>query len=116
MMAASRELVSVLSPCRLRGVRRRRSPTTTLFRGNGMDSASDPEINLTDPMLYSHGDPYTQWRWLRAHDPVHWSPPGEFPGFFSLTRYADVRAAYRDEALSSAGGILLRPVGHGDDP
>ncbi|MFD9036666.1 cytochrome P450 [Streptomyces sp. NPDC059567] len=70
-----------------------------------------------DPALYSHGDPFAQWRWLRANDPVHWHQPGELPGFWSLTRYDDIRTAYRDaETFSSAQGILLRPAEHGADP
>ena len=56
------------------------------------------EINLVDPALYSEGDPYEVWRWLRASDPVRWHPPGEFPGFWILTKYGDIRAVYRDPA------------------
>lgn len=76
------------------------------------------KINLTDPDLYAHGDPYAVWRWLREHDPVHWHPsPGDLPGFWVLTKYDDVRAVYRDPAaFSSAGGIVLRPVAYGGDP
>jgi cytochrome P450 len=75
------------------------------------------EINLVDPALYSNGDPHAVWRWLRASDPVRWHPPGEFPGFWILTKYEDIRAVYRDPAtFSSAGGILLRPSKDGDDP
>jgi cytochrome P450 len=75
-------------------------------------------INLTNPDLYSHGDPHAAWRWLREHDPVHWHPPSEdYPGFWVLTKYDDVRAVYHDPAtFSSAGGILLRPETYGDDP
>jgi len=76
------------------------------------------KINLTDPDLYSHGDPHAAWRWLREHDPVHWHfPAGEFPGFWVLTKYDDVQAVYHDPAtFSSAGGILLRPETYGSDP
>jgi cytochrome P450 len=75
------------------------------------------KINLTDPDLYSGGDPYAVWSWLREHDPVHWHPPAMLPGFWVLTKYDDVRAVYRDPAtFSSAGGILLRPENHGRDP
>jgi cytochrome P450 len=75
------------------------------------------EVNLTDPELYSHGDPFAVWRWLRANDPVRWNPPGELPGFWILTKYDDVQAVYRDPGtFSSAGGILLRPEQHGEDP
>ena len=78
---------------------------------------SAPHINLVDPELYSHGDPFAQWRWLRDNDPVHWHQPGKLPGFWSLTRYHDIRTAYRDaETFSSAQGILLRPAEHGADP
>ncbi|MDL4820045.1 cytochrome P450 [Actinomadura opuntiae] len=80
---------------------------------------NDPptQINLVDPALYSHGDPYAQWRWLRANAPVFRHPATDFPDFWALTRYEDVRSAYRDaETFSSAQGILLRPAGHGDDP
>ncbi|MET7350965.1 cytochrome P450 [Streptomyces mirabilis] len=76
-----------------------------------------PPINLVDPGLYAHGDPFVQWRWLRANEPVYWHPPTELPGFWALTRYEDVRTAYRDaETFSSAQGILLRPEAHGTDP
>ncbi|WP_433325321.1 cytochrome P450 [Spirillospora sp. CA-294931] len=76
-----------------------------------------PTINLVRPGLYSHGDPFEQWTWLRANDPVHWHAPTELPGFWALTRYADVRSAYQDhETFSSAHGILLRPDEHGADP
>ena len=75
------------------------------------------DINLTEPELYASGDPHAVWRWLRANDPVRWHPPGELPGFWILTKYDDVRMAYRDPAtFSSARGILLRPAEHGDDP
>ncbi|RPE41533.1 cytochrome P450 [Streptomyces sp. Ag109_O5-1] len=83
---------------------------------------SDPldqprHINLVDPGLYSHGDPFVQWRWLRANDPVHLHVPTDYPRFWALTRYADVKAVFRDaETFSSAQGILLRPSGHGADP
>jgi cytochrome P450 len=76
------------------------------------------KINLADPGLYSHGDPHAVWRWLREHDRVHWHlPSGDFPGFWVLTKYDDVRTVYRDPAtFSSAGGILLRPEAYGGDP
>lgn len=76
-----------------------------------------PAINLVDPALYAEGDPYRQWRWLRAHAPVYRHPATELPGFWAITRYDDVREVYRDvQTFSSAHGILLRPEGHGADP
>jgi cytochrome P450 len=74
------------------------------------------DINLLDPKLYSHGDPHAVWRWLRANDPVRWQESADFPGFWILTKYDDVRTVYRDPAtFSSAHGILLRPLAHGVD-
>lgn len=68
-------------------------------------------------MLYSAGNPFEQWRWLRANEPVYWHPRTELPGFWALTKYEDVRAAYKDAVtFSSAQGILMRPSGHGQDP
>lgn len=85
-----------------------------------MPESRDPsvQINLADPDLYSHGDPYAAWRWLREHDPVHWQPPtGDFHGYWVLTKYDDIRTVYRDPStFSSAGGILLRPEAFGSDP
>ena len=43
-------------------------------------------------------DPYPLARWLREHDPVHWSP--ELRGWV-LTRYADVSASLHDQRLSA---------------
>jgi|HubBroStandDraft_1064217.scaffolds.fasta_scaffold35092_1 cytochrome P450 len=82
------------------------------------DLAEPPiEISLTDPELYSRGDPYAVWRWLRENDPVRWQPPTDLPGYWILTKYDDIRAVYRDPAtFSSAGGILLRPEELGSDP
>jgi cytochrome P450 len=74
-------------------------------------------MDLTDPNLYSHGDPHAVWRWLREHDPVLWHPPAELPGFWALTKYQDICWVYRDPVtFSSAAGILLRPEDHGQDP
>ena len=42
-------------------------------------------------------DPAPTLRWLREHDPVHESPYG----YWLLTRYEDVAAAFRDPRLSS---------------
>ncbi len=72
---------------------------------------------LTDPELHAEGGAHALWLWMREHAPVHWTPGGELPGFWSLTRYDDVRAAYRDpRTFSSAHGVLLRPLKYGEDP
>jgi len=72
---------------------------------------------LVDPEFHASGDPHAVWRWMRAHAPVHRHETPELPPFWSLTRYDDIRAAYRDHrVLSSASGVLLRPAKHGTDP
>lgn len=72
---------------------------------------------LLDPELHATGDPHALWRWMRAHQPVHWHEPGALPGFWSLTRYEHVRAVSRDPVtFSSEQGIVLRPESHGKDP
>ena len=68
-----------------------------------------PRIDLTDPASFAHGHPHEQYRWLRAHDPVHWHPEQNGRGFWAVMRYDDVVAVGRDpETFSSyRGGIML---------
>jgi cytochrome P450 len=74
-------------------------------------------INLVSPGLYSDGDPFVQWRWLRVNDPVHLHDATDYPSFWALTRYEDIKAVLGDaETFSSANGIILRPSGYGADP
>ncbi|MFI2710817.1 cytochrome P450 [Micromonospora sp. NPDC018662] len=71
---------------------------------------------LLDPDAHAGDEPYRIWRWMRRSDPVHWHEPGDLPGFWSLTRYRDIRDVYLDpERFSSAHGVLLRPTRRGDD-
>jgi cytochrome P450 len=80
-------------------------------------STLTPAERLVDADLHATGDPHEIWRWMRAHTPVVWQPPSHLPGFWSLTKYDDIKAAYRDPAtFSSAHGVLLRPLEHGHDP
>jgi len=72
---------------------------------------------LVDPALHADGEPHALWRWMRRNAPVHRHEPADLPPFWSLVRYEDVRAAYRDpHRFSSARGVLLRPTRHGEDP
>lgn len=78
---------------------------------------TDVRVNLVDPDLYAHGDPFPAWRWLRDNEPVHRHQATHLPAFWAVTRYDDVKAVLRDtSAYSSAGGILLRPAAQGTDP
>ncbi len=72
---------------------------------------------LLDGETYRSGDPYALWARLRESEPVLWHEPGEFPGFWSLTRYDEIKEVLRDaDTYSSSSGILLRPLAQGDDP
>ncbi|MBV9451831.1 MAG: cytochrome P450 [Streptosporangiaceae bacterium] len=72
---------------------------------------------LASPEFHAAGDRHRLWRRMRRDMPVYWHPPAELPGFWSVTRYDDVRAVYGDPAkFSSADGVLLRPASLGNDP
>jgi cytochrome P450 len=64
--------------------------------------------DLTDPATFAHGHPLALYERLRKDDPVHFNAEANGPGFFALTRYADVRAADRDfQTFSSEPTIMI---------
>ncbi|MER8072292.1 cytochrome P450 [Streptomyces sp. NPDC094034] len=72
---------------------------------------------LVDPELHATGNPHAVWRWMRENAPVYQHQADQLPAFWSLTRYEDIRAVYRDhDSFSSAHGVLLRPAALGADP
>ncbi len=79
------------------------SPTT-------VPSLADTDIDdldLDDTDLFVHGDPHAVWRRLRDSEPVRWNPT-DSGGFWALTTYEDVKAAYLNPAtFSSAGGTVM---------
>lgn len=54
------------------------------------------ELDLLDPANFVHGQPYDYFRYLRENDPIHWHDEPNGPGFYVLTRYADIRAFEAD--------------------
>lgn len=76
-----------------------------------IEPASVPvqEINLASLTLFAEGRAHDAWRRLRAENPVAWNAGTEwFPGFWSITKYEDVRQISRDPAgFSSAKGITM---------
>jgi cytochrome P450 len=63
--------------------------------------------DLTDAHVFEHGDPHALWAQLRRDAPVYWNETAD-GGFWAITRYEDVVAAYRDhDAFSSAHGAIL---------
>lgn len=76
------------------------------------ESLSIADVDLSDLRLWQGGPPHDLFTRLREQAPVHWSEMRTYerePGFWSLTRYEDVRAASLDwETYSSAlGGMML---------
>lgn len=65
-----------------------------------------------DPYDYAiHEDPYPTYAVLREYAPVY---RNEEHGFYALSRYADVVAAFRDDLrFSSADGVSLDPAATG---
>jgi cholest-4-en-3-one 26-monooxygenase len=37
-----------------------------------------------------NGYPFTEWAWLRKHDPVAWIEHPEFDPFWAITKHADI--------------------------
>lgn len=69
-----------------------------------MSTTSDEVvIDLLDPATYSTtGLPYDQLAWLRENEPVYWHEEPNGPGFWVLTRHADVKALETDSATFSS--------------
>lgn len=76
-----------------------------------------PEIDLADSRLHSEYDLTDVWRYLRTREPVYWQRPASGrPGFWVISRYADVAAVFRDDAgFSSARGNVLDTLLAGGD-
>jgi cytochrome P450 len=74
-------------------------------------------LDLADPQTFIDADVQEMWRRIRAEDPVHWNAPrGDVPGFWAITKYADVVAAYKDnKRLTSERGNVLSTLLQGND-
>ena len=69
-----------------------------------------PVINLIDPEYFAeHGHPWDQYEWLRANAPVYWHDEPDGPGFWAITKHADIcTVSQNPEIFSSAEtGVLL---------
>ena len=72
----------------------------------------EPLADITSHDTFQLGVPRETFRYLREHDPVHWTEePGGGRGFWSLTTYDDVLYASRNtELFSSRRGIRLEDM------
>ncbi|MFI0983103.1 cytochrome P450 [Streptomyces sp. NPDC021093] len=73
-----------------------------------MTSPTAVQIDLTDPDRFVAQQHYEMFSWLRDNDPVHWHATPDGGGFWVLTTYEDVAAAYLNHTdLSSEAGPML---------
>jgi cytochrome P450 len=67
----------------------------------------DIDRALTDPGFFVDQDPHPLWQQLRREDPLHWTE-GLVRGFWSVTRYDDIIALFREPNLfTSTRGLIL---------
>ncbi|MFI1784982.1 cytochrome P450 [Streptomyces rubiginosohelvolus] len=72
------------------------------------------ELDLTDATAFVRHDAHEFWREVRTSRPVYWHE-GD-PGFWVVSRHADVLACYADvRSLSSARGTVLEVLLSGGD-
>jgi cytochrome P450 len=79
---------------------------------------ADPDtLDLTDPQTYQDNDPHRMWQTYRENHPVFWHRARHGnPGFWVLTRYRDIMAAYRDnKRYTSEQGNVLTTLLRGED-
>jgi cytochrome P450 len=66
-------------------------------------------IDLLSPAIFAAGQPHDQFAWLRQNDPVHWHEEPGGPGFWAVTRFADVWSVDRDfQHYSSEPTIMIQ--------
>ena len=72
------------------------------------DATAIDDIDLLDPDAFRAGRHHEWFRVLRREDPVHWHDEPDGPGFWNVTRHADLVATNRDAAaFSSAEGTNI---------
>ena len=69
-----------------------------------------PNINLLDNDAFATDEPDTWFRWLRANAPVYWHDEPDAPGFWVVTKHADVVEVNRNAQVFSSdqkyGGVI----------
>lgn len=74
-------------------------------------------VDLTSPAVHAEYDLSEVWRYLRSRRPLYWHPPaGPNPGFWVVTRHADVTTVFRDgQRFTSTSGNVLETLLAGHD-
>jgi cholest-4-en-3-one 26-monooxygenase len=62
------------------------------------------DIDLLDRDRFTEGIPHEWFTYLREHDPVHHHEEPDGPGFWVITKYADIVQCNRDAASFSSDG------------
>lgn len=67
------------------------------------------DVDLLDLDRFQRQEHHDMFTVLRAEDPVHWTDEPDGPGFWSITKHADVQSVNRDAVGFSAerGGMTL---------
>ena len=80
-----------------------------------IDQQDLDSVDLADPAVWDDGPPYELFARMQREAPVHFSPQRNLPdegGFWSITRFDDVRAVSRDHRTFSSE---RRGIFHMDD-
>lgn len=72
-------------------------------------SSPDEYPDLADPRTYDEGPPHDFYRHLRAHEPVSWHREPGGPGYWVVTRHADLLSVVKNpkDYSSWRGGVLI---------
>lgn len=73
-----------------------------MHHASGSNAISLDDVDLLDLDAFVDGRHHAMFEVLRREDPVHWSDEPDGPGFWSVTRHADVQAVNRDTATFSS--------------
>jgi cytochrome P450 len=75
-------------------------------------STTSSQIDLSDHDAFVERVPHEWFTYLRHEDPVHFNPEPDGPGFYAVTRYADIREVHRhvDIYSSEIGGTSLEDL------
>src|SRR5262245_26353265 len=68
------------------------------------------DVNLTDPDIFQRGTPHEMFKVLRREAPVFWHTEPDGPGFWAITKYADLKDISKRPTLFSSErqGTLVR--------
>ena len=75
-------------------------------------STTSSRIDLSDHDAFVERVPHEWFATLRREDPVHFNPEPDGPGFYAVTRYADIREVHRSVGIFSSelGGTSLEDL------